>query len=76
MFGLGGIFTEVFEDVVFRVVPDLANDATAMIRGVGGHRVLSGYRGQPPVSEEMLVDLLIRTSAMAEDLAGSSSPWT
>ena len=70
MFGLGGIFTEVFEDVVFRVVPISRHDATAMIRGVGGHRVLSGYRGQPAVSEEMLVDLLIRTSAMAEDLAG------
>ncbi len=71
MFGLGGIFTEVFEDVVFRVVPISRDDATAMIRSVGGHRVLSGYRGQLPVSEEMLVDLLIRASAMAEDLAGS-----
>ena len=71
MFGLGGILTEVFEDVVFRVVPISRNDAAAMIRGVGGHRVLSGYRGQPAVSEEMLVDLLIRASAMAEDLAGS-----
>ena len=71
MFGLGGIFTEVFEDVVFRVAPISRDDATAMIRGVGGHRVLSGYRGQQPVSEEMLVDLLMRASDMAEDLAGS-----
>ena len=36
MFGLGGIFTEVFEDVVFRVAPISRDDATAMIRGVGG----------------------------------------
>jgi 3-hydroxypropionyl-CoA synthetase (ADP-forming) len=70
MFGLGGVFTEVLKDVSFRVVPIEQVDAAQMIREIQGYQVLQGYRGQPPVSEEMLVDLLVSASRMANDLAG------
>ena len=70
MFGLGGIFTEVFQDISFRAVPISEDDARSMIRKISGHAILAGYRGQPPVSEEMLVDLLMKANQMALDMAG------
>ena len=63
MFGLGGVLTEVLHDVSFRVLPITDSDARQMIRELKGYKVLQGYRGQPPVSEDMLVDLLLNAVA-------------
>ncbi len=70
MFGLGGVFTEVLQDVAFRVVPIERSDAAQMIHEIQGQKVLQGYRGDPPVSEDMLIDLLMNASRMASDQAG------
>jgi 3-hydroxypropionyl-CoA synthetase (ADP-forming) len=70
MFGLGGVFTEVLKDVSFRVLPIERSDALEMIREVRGYQILKGYRGQPPVSEEMLADLLLNASRMGMEHAG------
>jgi 3-hydroxypropionyl-CoA synthetase (ADP-forming) len=70
LFGLGGIFTEVLEDYTFRVLPIDRQDARQMIREIKGRKVLEGYRGQPPVSEEMLVELLLNACRMGMDHAG------
>jgi 3-hydroxypropionyl-CoA synthetase (ADP-forming) len=70
MFGLGGVFTEILQDVSFRVLPIQRADASQMIREIQGYQILKGYRGQPPVSEEMLVDLLLQASRLGTDLAG------
>lgn len=68
MFGLGGIFTEVLHDVVFRVLPITQDDARDMIQEIRGRPILEGYRGQPPVSKEMLVELLLNAGRMGLDL--------
>ncbi len=68
MFGLGGVFTELLHDVSFRVLPVSPDDARAMIREIKGRPLLEGYRGQTPVSEDMLVDLLTMASRMGMDL--------
>ena len=70
MFGLGGVFTEVLGDVSFRVLPIEPGDASQMIHEIQGHQILKGYRGQPPVSEEMLVDVLMRANRLGIDLGG------
>lgn len=70
MFGLGGVFTEVLRDVSFRVAPIERVDAAQMIREIQGYQLLQGYRGQPPVSEDMVIDLLMNASRMAVDLSG------
>ncbi len=70
MFGLGGVFTEVFKDVSFRVLPITRDDAAQMVREIKGYTLLQGYRGQPPVSQEMLVDLLMNAARMGLDHAG------
>ncbi len=63
MFGLGGIFTELLEDVSFRVLPLTRDDAAQMIAETRGSRILRGFRGQIPVAPELLVDLLMRAAS-------------
>ncbi|MGB7295088.1 MAG: acetate--CoA ligase family protein [Candidatus Aminicenantales bacterium] len=69
MFGLGGIFTEVLDDVSFRVLPISPEDAHGMIYEVKGHTLLHGYRGKPPVDEKLLVELILSANSMGVDLA-------
>ena len=69
MFGLGGTFVEVLEDVSFRVLPINERDARQMIAEIKGRKILDGYRGLPSVSREMLVDLLLKAGRMGVDLA-------
>ena len=61
MFGLGGIFVEVFKDVEFRLAPIGRNEARQMIRGINGYKILQGFRGRPRrdtlILEKMLVSL-------------------
>lgn len=61
MFGIGGVFVEVFQDVAFRLAPLTRNGARNMVRAIKGHKLLSGYRGAPKTDiatvERMLVGL-------------------
>jgi acyl-CoA synthetase (NDP forming) len=66
MFGLGGIFVEVLNDVAFRVVPLQPKDARAMIREIRGFPTLQGSRGAPPVDLGALEGILLTLSAIAE----------
>ena len=59
MFGLGGIFTEVLKDVVFRVAPLSRWDAFQMMEELRGWEILGAVRGMPPVDRETLADILI-----------------
>ncbi len=67
-FGLGGVYVEVLRDVVFRVTPLTDLDAKAMIAGIKGHRLLTGYRGSPPADLDAVEDLLLRLSRLVEDV--------
>ncbi len=69
MFGLGGVWTEVLNDVSFRVLPITPRDAQRMIHEIQGRPLLAGYRGLPAVSDDLLVDLLLKASRMGQDLA-------
>jgi 3-hydroxypropionyl-CoA synthetase (ADP-forming) len=68
MFGLGGILANVLGDVSWRVLPLAAEDAREMIRELRAQVLLAGYRGSAPVSEDMLVDLLMKADALAAEL--------
>ncbi len=67
MFGLGGIFVEIFRDVVFRVAPIGRDEAHRMINGIKGIKILQGYRGKPPLDVETLERSLVSLSAMVMD---------
>ena len=62
MFGTGGIFVEVFQDVIFRLAPIQRNSARTMIRGIKGYRLLEGFRGRPKVDLAALEKLLVSFS--------------
>lgn len=59
MFGLGGILTEILEDVVFRVAPLQTKDAIAMMQGIRGRKILDAIRGMEMVNREALAQILI-----------------
>ena len=62
MFGLGGVFVELYRDVSFGLAPLSKDDAYWMIKEIKGHRLLEGYRGSAPVDKEALIEILIATS--------------
>ncbi|MHB1125737.1 MAG: acetate--CoA ligase family protein [Bacillota bacterium] len=66
MFGLGGIFVELFKDVSFKIVPLTKADAEDMLDEIKGSALLKGFRGSEPVNREALVDTLVKLSALID----------
>ena len=66
LFGLGGIMVEIFQDVSLRLLPLTKDDALAMIRDIKGHKLISGFRGHPPVDEQALAECIMAVAQMAE----------
>jgi len=67
MYGMGGIFTELYEDVTFRVVPIERYDAEEMVNEIKGKKILEGFR-KMPANKEMVIDLLMRVSNIGNEL--------
>jgi acetyltransferase len=67
MFGLGGIFVEIFKDVSFRLAPIRHNGARFMIRTIKAFPMLSGARGAALCDLNELETCLLRLSALAVD---------
>jgi len=68
MFGMGGIQSELLEDVTFRIHPLTDVDAAEMVRSVKAYQLLVGRRGSKPCDVKALEELLLRVSAMVEEL--------
>jgi len=66
MFGLGGIFVEVLEDVAFRAIPLSRDDAHSMVNQIKARKILEGARGEPAVSKDALVELLLKVSSIVD----------
>lgn len=58
MFGLGGIFTEILEDVAFRVAPLSDYDAGDIMNDIRGKKILEAFRGKPEVDRNILANIL------------------
>jgi acetyltransferase len=65
MFGIGGIFVEVFQDVVFRLAPIGRNEARRMVRQIKGYKLLQEFRGRPKADIETIEKCLVGLSNMA-----------
>ena len=67
MFGLGGLYVEVFKDVSFRIAPVDDAIAESMIKDTKSHRILEGIRGKAPRDLSCIRDCLVRLSQLALD---------
>jgi len=59
MFGLGGIFTEILKDTVFRVAPLEKQDALEMMQEIKACKILEAIRGMAAADKDMLAEMLM-----------------
>jgi acyl-CoA synthetase (NDP forming) len=68
IFGLGGIFVEILEDVAIRKIPISTFDAEDMIAEIKGLKILQGARGKEPANLRLLQEVLLKASRMGEEM--------
>jgi acyl-CoA synthetase (NDP forming) len=68
MFGVGGIFTELYKDVVFRVVPITRYDAEQMLIEIKGRKILENFRNMK-TDRKAVIDLLLKISNLGQELS-------
>jgi acetyl-CoA synthetase (ADP-forming) len=64
MFGIGGVFTEIYDDVAFRVAPLDRIDALSLVHGLRGFKLFEGMRGRPAANLDLIVDVLLNVSTL------------
>ena len=69
MFGLGGIYVEIFRDVSFRLAPIKELGARHMIESTKVSKLLLGARGERPSDIESIVECLQRLSQLVTDFS-------
>lgn len=67
MYGMGGIYAEIFQDVSFRVAPVDKSVAKEMIKDTRSSKLLKDARGTEESDIESLQNILIRLSQLALD---------
>jgi len=66
MVGMGGIFTEIYKDVSFRMIPITPKDANEMLEELKAGKIFSGYRMN--LKKDDIINILIRMARMAEEM--------
>lgn len=66
--GAGGVLVELIKDVSVRLTPVSREDASAMIRELKTFPLLEGYRGSPRLDIPALEDVILRVSALVDDI--------
>ena len=67
MSGVGGIYTELYKDVSFRVIPIDSYDANEMVDEIKGKKLFEGFRNIKADKQEF-IDLLLKVSKIGEEL--------
>ncbi len=67
MFGMGGIYVEALEDVIFRLAPIRELTADMMIEKTKTYKILDGFRGGPIYDTAAIADCLKRLSQFVTD---------
>lgn len=67
MFGLGGVYVEVFKDVSFKIAPLSKEDAYDMVRRVKSYPLLRGVRGEKGVDVDAIAEAILRFSQLSMD---------
>lgn len=67
LFGLGGIYTEIFQETSLRVAPFSRSEALEMLLESKASSILKGVRGERPVDLKALTENLLRLSQLMID---------
>jgi len=67
MFGIGGIFTEALQDVVFQIAPITRSEALHAIDEIHAQPMLGAFRSQKAVDRETITGVLEGLSRLAAD---------
>jgi len=67
MFGLGGLFVEVFKDVTFALAPVTAERAASMVRGVKAYEILTGARAAAAADVAGIEECIRRLGQLTAD---------
>ena len=62
MFGLGGIFVEIYKDVSFRIAPLEEYDAIDMIHEIKGSKILKGFRNTESLDITSVAQTILKVS--------------
>jgi acyl-CoA synthetase (NDP forming) len=63
--GLGGVLTEVLDDVALRLAPVPVAAAAEMLAGLRGAPLLHGYRGSPAINLDAVCNLIVAVGRLA-----------
>jgi acyl-CoA synthetase (NDP forming) len=66
MFGLGGIYTELYRDVAFCLLPATDADLGDLMKKIKGYPLLTGYRGRPKRDLDALLQAMKALARFAE----------
>ena len=69
MAGLGGVMTEVFKDVAWRMLPITMDYAKSMVEELKSSKLFKGFRGSAPVDMNMLAKALVQIGKIGVDNA-------
>ncbi|MGD9578637.1 MAG: acetate--CoA ligase family protein [Syntrophorhabdus sp.] len=58
-FGLGGIFTEILQDICVRVAPIEKSEVVRMMKDFKAHRILDAFRGMPSADLDQIARMII-----------------
>ncbi|AJF59532.1 MAG: acetyl-CoA synthetase I subunit beta [archaeon GW2011_AR10] len=64
LFGLGGIFVEVFKDYTVRVCPITVRDAREMVQGIKAYPILAGFRSKKGVNIKAIEKDLLKVNRL------------
>jgi len=67
LFGVGGVFTEAFSDVSFRLAPLTQSDAAEILEEIRGKALLGDFRGEKAVDRDALVQILLGLSRIGSE---------
>ncbi len=65
--GLGGVLTEVLDDVAIRLAPVTPRVAMSMLDDLRGRRLLDGVRGRPAVDRAAIAEMLVALGRLGAD---------
>jgi len=66
IFGIGGVFTEAFADVAFRLAPLSEADAGEMLTEIKARALLGDFRGEAAVNRNELIQTLLGLARIGE----------